>query len=200
MGARRCFALAGAGLLAAALVAGCDDAGPHAGVPPPPAELGGDAIGYYCNMIVVAHSGPKGHIFLTGREAPVWFTSVRDTVAFTRLPEEPKNIAAVYVNDMGRASWEKPEPDTWIEARDAWYVVGSARRGGMGAPEPVPFAEREAAERFADVEGGRVLPFDAIPDDAVLGSTARPPREPAVAGLHPIPPVGHETANARAVE
>ena len=100
-------------------------------------ELSREAIGHYCNMIVADHQGPKGQIYVADRDQPVWFSSVRDTIAFTLLPEEPKNIVAIYVNDMGRASWEAPEPETWIEARGAWYVIESSRRGGMGAPEAV---------------------------------------------------------------
>ena len=100
-------------------------------------ELSREAIGHYCNMIVADHLSPKGQKYVADSDQPVWFSSVRDTIAFTLLPEEPKNIAAIYVNDMGRASWESPEPETWIEARSAWYVIESSRRGGMGAPEPV---------------------------------------------------------------
>ncbi len=136
---------------------------------PQPRELTRAAIGYYCNMIVQDHPGPKGQIFLSGRADPIWFSSVRDTIAFTLLPEEAKNIAAIYVNDMGQASWETPEAGTWIEVEKAWYVIGSDRRGGMGAPEAVPFAERAAAAGFAHRNGGRVVAFADIPTDAILG-------------------------------
>ena len=136
---------------------------------PRPHELTRAATGYYCNMIVEDHPGPKGQIFLSDRSEPIWFSSARDTVAFTLLPEEPKNVSAIYVNDMGRASWSAPEPDTWIDAKAAWYVVGSNRRGGMGAPEVVPFARRDAAEAFLAEHGGRVAAFEEIPVDAVLG-------------------------------
>ena len=135
---------------------------------PKPAELEGDEIGYYCNMIVATHAGPKGQVFLANQEQPLWFTSARDTIAFTMLPEEPKNISAVYVSDMGKASWNQPEPGTWVEAQSAWYVVGSDRVGGMGAPEPVPFAEKSKAETFQAEYGGRVLSFEQIPQDEIL--------------------------------
>ncbi len=136
---------------------------------PPPAELTREAIGHYCNMIVQDHKGPKGQIFLSGKPEPIWFSSVRDTLAFTLLPEEPKDIAAIYVNDMGRASWDQPEAGTWIEAKVAWYVIGSTRQGGMGAPEAVPFSKRPDAEGFAAAHGGRVVAFSEIPSDAILG-------------------------------
>ena len=136
---------------------------------PSPARLDRTAIGYYCSMIVADHVGPKAHIFLRGQSEPYWFSSVRDAVAFTKLPGEPKTIVAIYVNDMGRGSWEEPDPESWVEARGAWFVVGSDARGGMGAPETVPFAERQAAEAFADARGGAVMAFADIPEGAVLG-------------------------------
>ncbi len=139
------------------------------GEAPPPAELTREAIGHYCKMIVQDHKGPKGQIFLSGKPEPIWFSSVRDTLAFTLLPEEPKDIAAIYVNDMGRASWDQPEAGTWIEAKSAWYVIGSTRQGGMGAPEAVPFSKRADAEDFAAAHKGRVVAFSEIPSDAILG-------------------------------
>ena len=94
----------------ALLAGGCgEQEHPQAGAPLP-VEITRDDIGYYCNMIVADHLGPKGQVFISGRDEPIWFTSVRDTIAFTLLPEEPKNIAAIYVNDMGRASWASPPP------------------------------------------------------------------------------------------
>ena len=149
------------------VVGGCNSQEVSVAVPEP-AELEGDEIGYYCNMIVETHRGPKGQVFLADREQPLWFTSARDTIAFTMLPEEPKNISAVYVSDMGKASWDHPEPGTWVEARSAWYVVGSGKVGGMGAPEPVPFTEKTKAEAFQAQYGGRVLNFEQIPQDEIL--------------------------------
>ena len=158
-----------AALSIAAALAGCDD-GPDKLAKPAPLEPTRDAIGHYCNMIVVDHHGPKGQIHLASAEAPVWFSSVRDTIAFTILPEEADDIVALYVNDMAKATnWNAPEPGAWVEAEKAWYVVGSDRRGGMGAPEVVPFSDREKGEAFAERHGGHVVAFDAIPQEAILG-------------------------------
>lgn len=130
-----------------------------------------DANGYYCLMTVVNHSGPKGQIILTDKQQALWFTSVRDTIAFTLSPEEPKNIAAIYVNDMTDANWENPGADNWIDARQAWYVIGSGRSGGMGAPEAVPFAAKTKAELFASQHGGAVYVFALIPQEYILQAT-----------------------------
>lgn len=135
---------------------------------PAPQVLTRDAIGYFCGMTVLDHNGPKGQVFLTDRKQPLWFTSVRDTIAFTRLPGEPKNIAAIYVTDIGRASWDRPEVDTWIDARSAFYVLGSNRVGGMQVPEVVPFATREGTELFIEQHGGEVYVFDAIPHASII--------------------------------
>lgn len=153
-------------LLVVLVSGGCSDKTPVEA--PGPQELTRDAVGYFCNMTVVEHKGPKGQIFLTDREQPLWFTSVRDTLAFTMLPGEPKNIAAIYVTDIGRASWDTPEPGTWIDARTAFYVLGSDRVGGMRAQEVVSFSKRADAELFAQRHGGVVVDFDAIPQDSVL--------------------------------
>jgi len=40
----------------------------------------------------------------------------------------------------------------------------------MGAPEAVPFADPEAAARFAAENGGKVYGFEEIPPDAILSA------------------------------
>lgn len=143
-------------------LAACDEASG----PPPPAEQQAEAEGYYCGMLLAGHAGPKAQIWLKSRSNPLWFTSVRDAVIFTRLPEEPRDIAAFYVHDMERAaSWAAPGDAAFTDAHQAFYVIGSNRKGGMGGEEAVPFARREAAERFAEDAGGRVVTLAEIPDD-----------------------------------
>ncbi len=162
-----------AGVLLLALAA-CGEEVSTAGAPAPE-EMTRAAIGHYCNMIVADHPGPKAQLHLRDAAAPVWFSSVRDVVAYTMLPEEPKSITAIYVNDMAKATnWDSPEPGTWIAARDAWYVIGSDRRGGMGAPETVPFSDRDAANRFAAKHGGRLVRWEEIPVDYVLAPVDEP--------------------------
>ena len=137
---------------------------------PPPAPLTQEAIGYYCNMTVREHHGPKGQIRLKSEEKPIWFSSVRDTIAFTLLPEEPKDIWAIYVTDMSRPeTWENPETGDWIEAKSALFVIGSTRNGGMGAPEPVPFSSKAAAEKFASQYGGEIVGLSDISENSILG-------------------------------
>ena len=43
--------------------------------PPPPQEMTDAAIGHYCGMNVLEHTGPKGQVILASRKDPVWFSS-----------------------------------------------------------------------------------------------------------------------------
>lgn len=161
--------------------------------PPPPVTLTQDAVGHFCGMTLSEHSGPKGQALLRGREdRPVWFSSARDAIAFTHLAEAPKTIQAIYVSDMAKAaSWDDPGASNWVEARSAVFVLGSSRRGGMGADEAVPFSDRSAAERFAAEHGGRVLAFAEVPRDWALGGAT----VDAVAGAAEAAP--HRSGSAR---
>lgn len=157
-------------LLCGLLVSGCNEE--KDATPPAPYALTEEAMGRYCGMNVLEHPGPKGQIIMSQIPEPIWFSSARDTLAFTMLPEEPKDIAAIYVSDMAKATtWEEPGADNWIDARTAFFVIGSGLRGGMGTDEAVPFSTRKAAGVFAGEHGGRVVSFEEIPRDYVLGST-----------------------------
>jgi len=137
---------------------------------PAPFAMTDEAVGHYCGMNLGEHAGPKGQIIRASTPIPVWFSSVRDTIAFTFLDEEPKDIRAIYVSDMGQApNWDDPGADNWIEARQAWFVLGSQRSGGMGEDEAVPFADLEDAKAFLREHGGHILRFAEIPRDYVLG-------------------------------
>ena len=137
---------------------------------PGPQEITREAVGHYCGMIVVDHPGPKAQVFVADRDKPIWFSSVRDAFAFTKLPGETKKILAIYVNDMGKATnWDAPEAGTWIDARNAHFVLNSDRRGGMGAKETVPFSSSDAATAFIAKHGGSTVGFAEVPADYVLG-------------------------------
>lgn len=148
--------------------------------PPLPFALTEEAMGRYCGMNVLEHSGPKGQIILENVPEAIWFSSARDTLAFTMLPEEPRDIAAIYVSDMSKAaSWEEPGAENWVDAREAVFVIDSARRSGMGTEEAVPFSKDADARAFAKLHGGRVVRFNDVPQDYVLGSgTSMPDAAP----------------------
>ena len=130
-------------------LAGCND--PKTAESPPPAqEMTASAIGRYCGMNVMEHPGPKGQIILASQKEAVWFSSARDAISFTLLPEEPKDIRAIYVSDMAKAAnWEEPGTTNWVDAKQASFVIGSRKQGGMGGDEAVPFSDK--ARNLPDV-------------------------------------------------
>lgn len=136
-----------------------------------PVPLTVEAVGHFCQMNLFEHEGPKAQAHLGGLpQMPLFFSQVRDVVAYIRLPEQTHETLAIWVNDMGApdATWAEPGVENWISASDAVFVVGSRVVGGMGAPELVPFSDPQMAATFAKANGGQVMRLDEIPDDAVL--------------------------------
>jgi copper chaperone NosL len=137
---------------------------------PGPVALTDEALGYFCQMDVSEHDGPKGQVHLADYRQPLFFAQVRDVIAYLKGPEREAEITAIYVSDMGAAqSWAEPGATNWIDAQSAVFVVGAGVRGGMGAPEIVPFARPESAKVFTERYGGTVMSLDEIPDDAAIG-------------------------------
>lgn len=136
-----------------------------------PLPLNAEAVGHFCQMNLVEHDGPKAQVHLGGLpQMPLFFSQVRDVVAYVRLPEQTHEVLAIWVNDMGAqgATWSDPGTTNWIAAEAAHFVVGSRVMGGMGTPEIVPFADVTKASAFAAKNGGQVMRLAQIPDAAVL--------------------------------
>ncbi|MCB1663359.1 MAG: nitrous oxide reductase accessory protein NosL [Pseudomonadales bacterium] len=144
--------------------------------PPKPQLPTAEAVGYFCNMLVNEHKGPKSQIHLSGKSEPLWFTTVRDGIAYTKLPEESQGVAMLYVtaiDTMTEFNLAHPEmsPDAWIQADWALYVIDSNLRGGMGAMEAFPFREGAQANQFVEMHGGRIVRLSDIPEGYVLGNS-----------------------------
>lgn len=139
-----------------------------------PQEMNPETLGHYCQMNVLEHPGPKAQVHLEGMPGPLFFSQVRDAIAYARAPEQMAPILAIYVNDMGHpsATWDDPGEGNWIAADAAFYVVGSPREGGMGLPETVPFGTRAGAEALITAEGGAILALAEITDAMVLAPVA----------------------------
>ena len=137
--------------------------------PPPPQAITLDAVGYFCSMNLVEHDGPKAQIFIRDKPEPLWFSTVRQALAYNIMPDMPKGIAIIYVHDMSHAQSDTtPDPDAWTDARTAHFVINSRLQGGMGGDDAFPFSNREAAERFVSRNGGTILGFSEIPEDYIL--------------------------------
>lgn len=147
---------------------------------PEPVQMTDEALGYYCQMALVEHDGPKGQAHLEGMPAPLFFSQVRDVLGYLHMPEQSHAVEVAYVQDMTGATWA--EPGDWIRAEEALYVAGSDAVGGMGAAEFVPFSDRTAAEAFARDHGGEILAFADIRAEDVLGEGGDAPATGAMSG------------------
>lgn len=135
-------------------------------------QMQGTDIGYYCTMRMDEHDGPKGQIHITGQDKPLWVSSIDQVFAFRYSPEEPKNVSAIYVNDMGAVNdWKAPGAnDVWIDAETAYYVVGSDFIGGMGMVDILPFSDEKKAQTFALSRGGKVMRFNEVPEESAFNT------------------------------
>ncbi|GAA6206771.1 nitrous oxide reductase accessory protein NosL [Cognatishimia sp. WU-CL00825] len=142
----------------------------HAALPQA-VEMTEEALGFYCQMDLLTHDGPKGQIHLDGMPGPIFFSQVRDAIAYLHMPEQSHAIQVAYVQDMaGAANWATPE--SWMPLTEAYYVIGSDKLGGMNAPEFVPFSNIAAAENFVLLHGGTVKRYSEITTNEVLAPTA----------------------------
>ena len=157
------------GLIALAVLAlaGCKE---EVASLPNPVALSAEAVGHYCQMDLLEHPGPKAQVHLEGLLDPLFFSQVRDAIAYQRMPEQSHAITAIYVNDMAAAgaTWENPGAENWIVAATAFYVMGSDMAGGMDAPELVPFLRAEDAAAFTAERGGQVVTLAEVTDADVL--------------------------------
>lgn len=111
------------------------------------------------------HAGPKGQLWLAGRDAPEFHVDTVQMFHFLLLPDPGRSVLGAFVQDMTGQDWHAPD-GAWIDARSAWYVHGTTPIGPMG-PTLVSFAQRAEAEAFAARHGGELLRFADIDPDRV---------------------------------
>lgn len=116
-------------------------------------------------MLLNDYAGPKAQIFYKGQTAPVFFCDTVELFHTLLTPEQVKPVAAVFVQDMGKAEWAQPR-GFWIEAKSAFYVFGSRRHGSMG-PTVASFAHESEAKKFMQEWGGKLLRYADIRPDMV---------------------------------
>lgn len=139
---------------AVALVAACADRAvlqPHDFAADTPCALDG--------MLLAEFPGPKGQI-VYDQGPPDFFCDTVELVSTLLAPEQQKRVVGAYTQDMAQTSWDKPQGH-WIDAKAAFYVIGSRKTGSMG-PTLATFAQEADAQAFARENGGKVLRFAAI--------------------------------------
>ena len=121
----------------------------------------------YCSldsMVLSGFPGPKAQIhYATG--SPDFFGDTMEMFSIYLQPEQKKHITGIFTQDMGKTDWENPK-DNWIDAKQAYYVLGSQKTGSMG-PTIASFSLLHDAENFTKQFGGKVLRFEQVTPEMV---------------------------------
>lgn len=150
-----------------------------------PVAIHKDDTCFVCGMYIENYPGPRAEAYVLGRAAPLKFGSTRDFFAYVLQPENAGSLQSLFVQDTARLDWRHPSsaPDSFIDARKAYYVAFQPLAGAMG-PTFAPFADTAAAERFIATRGGVLLRFDQITPALVSGlTTSCPSAESPFAGV-----------------
>lgn len=129
------------------------------------ADFGADASCALDGMLLAEYAGPKGQLLVAGQPQPEWYCDTLELLNVLLNPEQVRKLRGAWVQDMGRADWERPLGH-WVDARLAHYVLGSRRKGSMGKTA-ASFADVAAAQAFQGQHGGRVLAFSDIRPEMV---------------------------------
>lgn len=127
--------------------------------PVAPQEISAETSCSLDGMTLADFPGPKGQIHYASGE-PDFFCDTVEMFSIYLQPEQKKRITAIFTQDMGKTDWQKPQGQ-WIDARLAYFVMGSRKNGSMG-PTMASFARLQDAENFARQFGGKVLRFDQV--------------------------------------
>lgn len=113
-------------------------------------------------MILKDYPGPKAQIhYAEGK--PEFFCDLMELFSMVLEPEQKRPITAVFVQDIGKTTWEHPVGN-WIDAKSAIYVVGSKKLGSMGSTFG-SFSNMQDAEAFQQKEGGKIMRFEQVTSD-----------------------------------
>ncbi len=119
---------------------------------------------------------PRAQTFYSQYEYVVGYYGVETYVEAQRQAGHVERFGyplVIYVSDYGTTDVELNEdgypvtdtPAAWIDAEDAWFVLGSEARTPAGEAL-IPFAEREDAEAFAATYGGEVRSWGTVLDSS----------------------------------
>ncbi|AFK21421.2 nitrous oxide reductase accessory protein NosL (plasmid) [Haloferax mediterranei ATCC 33500] len=168
-----------------ATLAGC--LGTSSETKPDPVDLSGQKEDDQGGMVIGLHAGPNGQIFYRdsspeGHDNPAWF----HTLSMGMFPyyfehqQQGWEATAIYVTDYSVVEYELTEEegdtfisthtgaDTFGNAREMTYVVGSEVLGGMGK-DLIPFSSSADADAFIDEHGGSTVTFDDVTSSWLSG-------------------------------
>lgn len=137
-------------------------AAPAASLAEPAAAVGAKERCPVCGMFVAKYPNWITQVRLADGTVR-YFDGMKDLLAYSFQPAQfggkPDSIREIWAKDYYTLAW--------LDARTAYFVVGSDVYGPMGL-EFIPFASEKAAQAFAkDHHGKQVLPFKAITEALV---------------------------------
>ena len=147
-----------AALLVGLLVTACDKVQESSFSEAPVAFHPNDEC-HVCGMVINQFPGPKGQV--VERDGVKKFCSTAEMLGWWLQPENRHDDAKLYVHDMGRSQWDAPDDKHLIDARTAYYVIGTGLKGAMGVVL-ASFADEATAQKVAADTGGRLLRFEQI--------------------------------------
>ena len=148
----------------ATLLAGCSGSEPEIVEKPDPVHFESGDECHVCGMAITGFPGPKGQAFTEREQNIRKFCSTKDMFAWFLQPENENRDHILYVHNMAETHWDSPDDTHLIDAREAFYVVGSNLNGAMG-PTLASFASEAEAAEFASEHGGEVFAFADITMD-----------------------------------
>lgn len=116
---------------------------------------------HVCGMVITGFSGPKGQAFETRTGQVKKFCSTIDLMFWYLQPENKPNVKEIYVHDMALSSWESPDDEHQISARNAIFVYGSGLKGSMGKTL-ASFSNNKDAESYVTEHGGKLARFNEL--------------------------------------
>lgn len=122
---------------------------------------------HLCGMIISNFPGPKGEAYQEGKETINKFCSTKDLFAFILQPENTRQVREVFVHDMSKTPWHKPEDEYFINAKEAWFVTGSSQKGAMG-PTLASFSTEQDAKVFIEEFGGELVRYGDITTEMLM--------------------------------
>ncbi|KTG27025.1 nitrous oxide reductase accessory protein NosL [Haloferax profundi] len=154
---------------------------------PAPIDLSGGKEDDQGGMVIGLHAGPNGQIFYRdnapdGHENPAWFHTLSMGLFPYYFEHEQMgwNETAIYVTDYSVVDYSLTSDggdtfisthtgaDTFGDATEMTYVVGSAVLGGMGR-DLIPFSSADDADVFVEDHGGSTVGFTDITAEWLRG-------------------------------
>ena len=124
---------------------------------------------HVCGMLITNFDGPKGEAFRKEQGDNVFkFCSTRDMFSYYLDPENTRNVSQMFVHDMSKMPWGKDSINDkhFIDAKAAWYVIGSEKTGAMGKTL-ASFSLESDAQAFAKEFGGKAISFKEVNQDSL---------------------------------